>query len=53
MRAQLDSYEDNLNEVSDKMRHTNQILNIVLVVLIIALALILMFVIYFIMTTKG
>jgi hypothetical protein len=53
MRAQLDDYEDNLNEVSDKMRHTNQILNIVLVVLIIALAVILGIVIYWIVLSRG
>jgi hypothetical protein len=53
MRAQLDDYEDNLNEVSDKMRHTNKILNIVLVVLIIALAVILGIVIYWIVLARG
>ena len=53
MRAQLDDYEDNLNEVSDKMKHTNKILNIVLVVLIIALAVILAIVIYWIVLSKG
>lgn len=53
MRAQLDDYEDNLNEVSDKMRHTNKILNIVLVILIIALAVILGIVIYWIVLSKG
>ena len=53
MRAQLDDYEDNLNEVSDKMRHTNKILNIVLVVLIIALAVILGIVIYWIILARG
>lgn len=52
MRAQLDDYEDNLNEVSDKMRHTNKILNIVLVVLIIALAVILGIVVYWIILAK-
>lgn len=52
MRAQLDDYEDNLSEVSDKMRQTNRILNIVLVILIIALAIIVGIVIYFIMTSK-
>ena len=53
MRAQLDDYEDNLNEVSDKMRHTNKILNIVLVVLILALAVILGIVIYWIVLARG
>lgn len=52
MRAQLDDYEDNLSEVTNKMRQTNRILNIVLVVLIIALAVILGVVIYWIMTSK-
>lgn len=53
MRAQLDDYEDNLSEVSDKMRHTNRILNIVLVVLILALAIILGIVIYWIVLSRG
>jgi hypothetical protein len=48
MRAQLDDYEDDLSEVSDKVRHTNQILNIVLIVLIIALSIVLCVVIYWI-----
>ncbi len=52
MRAQLDDYEDNLSEFSDKMRHTNTILNIVLVMLIIALAIIVGFVIYWIVISK-
>lgn len=53
MRAQLDDYEDNLNEVTDKMRHTNRILNIVLIVLIVALAIILGIVIYWIVLSQG
>lgn len=53
MRAQLDDYEDNLTEVSDKMKHTNRILNFVLIVLILALAVVLMVVIYWIMLSKG
>lgn len=53
MRAQLDDYEDNLNEVSNRMQHTNKILNIVLIVLIIALAVILGIVIYWIVLAKG
>ena len=52
MRAQLDDYEDNLSEVTDKMRHTNRILNIVLVVLIIALDVILGIVIFWIFSGK-
>ena len=48
MRAQLDDYEDNLSEVSDKMRHTNNILNIVLIILILALVVILGIVVYII-----
>ena len=53
MRAQLDDYEDNLNDVNDKMKHTNQILNIVLIILIIALALVLAVVIYWVLLSKG
>lgn len=52
MRAQLDDYEDNLSEVSDKMRQTSKILNIVLVILIIALAILLGVVIYWIMISR-
>lgn len=52
MRAQLDDYEDNLNEVSDKIRHTDRILNIVLIVLIIALGIALAFVVYWIVLTR-
>lgn len=53
MRAKLDDYEDNLSEVSDKMRHTNQILNIVLIVLIAALVIVLGVVIYWIVLSNG
>ena len=53
MRAQLDDYQDNLSEVSDKMRHTNQVLNIVLIVLIIALIVILAVVVYWVVLSKG
>lgn len=53
MRAKLDDYEDNLSEVSDKMRHTNQILNIVLIVLIAALVIVLAVVIYWIVLSNG
>ncbi|MDD6258689.1 MAG: hypothetical protein PUA69_05485 [Erysipelotrichaceae bacterium] len=53
MRAQLDDYEDNLSEVSDKMQRTNRILNVVLIVLIIALAIILGIVIYWIVLSRG
>lgn len=52
MRAQLDDYEDNLSEVSDKMRQTSRILNIVLVVLILALAVLLAVVVYWIIITR-
>lgn len=53
MRAQLDDYEDNLHEVNNKMRQTNQILNIVLIVLIIALIAILGIVIYWIVLSRS
>ncbi len=53
MRAQLDDYEDNLNDVTDKVNHTNQILNIVLIILIIALSLVLAVVIYWVLLSKG
>lgn len=52
MRAQLDDYEDNLSEVSDKMRQTNKILNIVLMILIVFLAVVVGFVIYWIIISK-
>ncbi len=53
IRAQLDDYEENLTEVSDKMRHTNQILNIVLIVLIVALVVVLAVVIYWVLSSRG
>ena len=53
MRAQLDDYEDNLTEVSDKMQQTNQVLNIVLIVLIVVLIAVLGLVIYWILLSKG
>jgi hypothetical protein len=53
IRAQIDGYEDDLNEVSDKMRHTNQILNLVLIVLIVALLIILAIVIYWIIIVRA
>ena len=46
MRSQLDDYEDNLSEVSAKMRHTNQMLNIVLGIMIVVLVVVIMFIIY-------
>lgn len=53
MRAQMDDYEDNLNEFNDKMQHTNKVLNVVLIVLIIALIVILLFVIYWVLHARG
>ena len=53
MRAQLDDYEDNLTEVSDKMNRTNRVLNGVLIVLIIALLVVLAVVIYWILSLRG
>lgn len=53
MRAQLDDYEENLSDVSEKMQHTNTVLNIVLIVLIIALVAMLCVVIYWILSSRG
>ena len=53
MRAQLDDYQDNLTEVSDKMKRTNHILNVVLIVLIIALSVVLVVVIYWVLQSQG
>ena len=53
IRSQMDDYEDNLNDVNDKMHRTNQILNIVLIILIIALALVLAVVVYWVLLSKG
>ncbi len=53
MQHQLDSYEDNLSEVNDKMNHTNKILNIVLIVLICALLVALGVVIYWLWLSGG
>ncbi len=53
MRAQLDDYEDNLTEVSDKMNHTNKVLNIVLVILIVVLSFVLAVVVYWLLLQRG
>lgn len=53
MRAQLDDYENNLNEVSESMRKTNAILNILLVFLIVILVVIIGFLAYWILVLKG
>lgn len=53
MRAQLDDYEENLSDVSDKMKHTNKVLNFVLIILIIAMVVVLLVVIYWILSSKG
>ena len=53
LRNQLDEYEDNLSDVNDKVKHTNRILNFVLVVLIFALAIVLAIVLYWILLSKG
>ncbi len=52
IRAQMDDYEDNMNEVSDKVRHTSKILNTVLVILIIALMIMLAIVLYLIVIVR-
>lgn len=52
MRAQLDDYEDDLNEVNDRMRQTNRVLNIVLIALIAALLVVLGVVFWMIIATK-
>lgn len=53
MRAQMDEYEDNLTDVSDKMQHTNRILNFVLVVLIFALIVVLCVIFYMVLLDRG
>lgn len=53
MRAQLNDYQDDLSEVSNKMKRTNHILNIVLIVLIIALSVVLLVVIYWVLQSRG
>ena len=53
MRAQLDTYEDNLEEVNDRVQRTNQVLNGVLIVLIIVLFVMLAVVMYWILNSKG
>ena len=53
MKAQMDEYEDNLTDVSDKMQHTTRILNFVLVVLIFALLVVLGVVAYMVLLNKG
>jgi hypothetical protein len=53
MQARMDDVGENLNDVSNKMRHTNQILNIVLVVVIVALLIVFGILIYWIVMAGG
>ncbi len=53
MRAQLDDYEENLNDMSERVEKTNSLLNFVLIVVIIALAAGLCIVLYWILIAKG
>ncbi len=53
LRITLDEYEENLNEMNDKVHRTNQIMNAVLIAVIISLLVVLCIVIYFIVITKG
>ena len=52
MRNQLDEYEDSIGEITERMHHTNRILNIVLVTLILALLIVLAVVLWMIFTTN-
>lgn len=53
MQARMDDVGENLNDVSNKMRHTNQILNIVLIVVIVALVIVFGILIYWIVLAGG
>ena len=53
MRAQMDEYEEDLNDVNDSVSYTNRMLNFILVLLILALLLVLGIVIYWILLQKG
>lgn len=53
IKLQLDEYEDNLDDVEDKIQNTNRILNFILILLIFALIVVLGFVVYWIMLNKG
>lgn len=53
MQARMDDVGENLNDVTNRMRHTNQILNIVLVVVIVALVIVLGILIYWIVLSGG
>lgn len=52
MRDQLNDYEENLSEVSEKIRHTDKIVNMLLIVLIVALAIMLGIIVYWIVITR-
>lgn len=53
MQARMDDVGENLNDVTNKMRHTNRILNIVLVVVIAALVIVFAILIYWIVLAGG
>ena len=53
MRAQLDNYEDNLSEVSNRMVHQDKMISNVLIVLIIVLIVVLLVVVYWILNANG
>ncbi|MBR2066743.1 MAG: hypothetical protein IJ875_00510, partial [Solobacterium sp.] len=53
MRAQMDDYEDNLNEINGKVYQANQLSNIILTVLLVVLIIIALIVVYLIIISRG
>ncbi len=53
MKLQLDEYETELNTVSNKVSHTNMVLNFVLILLILALFCLLGFIAYWALVDRG
>ena len=53
LRAQMDDYEDELNDMNDSVSYTNRLLNFILVLLILALLVVLGIVVYWILLQKG
>lgn len=53
MRAQLDDYDKELNEVNDSVMHANQVLNVVLIILILVMLAVAGVLIYWILLDRG
>ncbi len=53
LKVQIEEYEEDLDEMSEKVSNTNKLLNLILVFLVIALIVIIAVAIYWALTTRG